>query len=307
MPPLRSLTSAVLFAVAASFLLQSWELGWLLTVSLAIHELGHVALIQRHGIPWEIRFGLFGAATITPREERQTLDRFQDALIHIAGPLANTVQAFVALAIYALSGLIVGGPYTVWLRVTNFAALLTVLNLLPLGRLSDGGKFAQDLFASLTERQEGHLLRTLMFWLISLAWFIAVSWGDTLRTLGSLSIGAWFVIGMIIHSRRDDPAAAYAADAMSERQAGLLFGAVAGALLICTALVVVTPFWLTPAQAATIARNANALYALVTARGGPVAQILLIGAALLFLAVLIVAPLVQRKRDHPPPPPSGEN
>ncbi len=307
MPPLRSLTSALLFGVAASLLLQSWELGWLLTLSLALHELGHVALIQRHGIRWEIRFGLFGAATITPRDEREALDCFQDALIHIAGPLANLAQAFAALAIYALSALVPGGPYRVWLRVADFAALLTVLNLLPIGQLSDGGKFAHDLFASLTEKQEGRLLWTVLFWLVSLAWFIAISWGDTLRTMGSLAVGVWFVIGMIIHSRRDDPAAAHAPDAMNERQAGLLFGAVAGALLVCTALVVLTPFWMTPDQAETLARNAAALYAFVTARGGPVAQALLVGAALLFLAVLILAPLVQRKRDHPPPPPSGED
>ncbi|MGC9347899.1 MAG: hypothetical protein ACP5JG_07165 [Anaerolineae bacterium] len=251
----RSLTSALLFALAASILLQSIELGLIVTITLALHELGHILMLNRFGIDWEVRFGLFGAATVTPMEQRQQLDHYDNSLVHLAGPLANVTQALISCAVHGVAYVLTGGaPGTIWLRIANFAGLIALLNFLPLGHLSDGGKFAGRLFASLTESSESRLLWSLFVWLISLTWIVAVSWGDTARTITTLTVGVWYVGGMLIESRADNPADAQSPRAMTFRDGARLFALLGLGLLLSTALVLLTPFWLTRERALAIAR-----------------------------------------------------
>jgi hypothetical protein len=250
----RTLTSALLFAIGASVLLQSLALGVLVTLTLLFHELGHVALLSRFDISWEVRFGLFGAATVTAIEERKRLDHYQNSLIHLAGPLANVCQALGALGVHGVTSIVIGGDAAVvWLRVANFAALMALINLLPLGHLSDGGKFAGRLFASLTESSESRLLWKLLIWLASLIWIVAVSWGDLARTIGTLAVGVWYVAGMVLESHEDDPADAGSARAMTFDEGARLFAITGAGTLLSTALVVLAPFWLTRAHALAIA------------------------------------------------------
>jgi hypothetical protein len=284
----RSLSSVVLFGVAASFLLQSWWLGWLLTFSLVLHEVGHIIQLQRYHVDWEVRFGLFGAATITPLDQRRALDCYQNAVIHLAGPLTNLAQALVAFGLPLVLNLLTVEPASCrWLQVGNFAALLTLVNLLPLARLSDGGKLAEVIFASLTERSDTTLLATLFLWLASIVWLAGVSWGSTLRTLSTLAIAVWFVLGMLLAHRRDDPAAAFDPDAMSRAQSFVLFGVMAAGLLISTALVVLTPFWLTPDQVEVMARNLTLTFALLR-RYWLEALVLLAGAVTLYAVLSLI-------------------
>lgn len=236
----------MLFTAASSWVLQSVYLGMLLTFSLVVHELGHVLALRRFGVRWHVRFSVLGAATISPLAQRRRLSHFQNSLIHLAGPLANLAEALIFLAIYLIASSATRGTAgTGWLRAANFAALLVVFNLLPLGRLSDGGKFAQRLFASLSERLEARLLFSIAYWGWSIAWIAGITWGNRTRVVATAAIGIWYVVAMLIESFEDDPADALAPEAMTARQGAALFSIATSALIAGTALVMLAPFWLT--------------------------------------------------------------
>ncbi len=284
----RTLSSATLFGVAASFMLRSWRLGWFLTLSLGLHELGHVSLLQRYSVNWEIRFGIFGAATVTPRDQRQRLEHLDNALIHLAGPAVSLMQALLAYVVHgtlmlfemAELGRRVG-------QLGNLAALIVLINLMPLGKLSDGGKALRRIFASLLPRAETELLWVLLFWLGALIWLAAILWGDPARLITTLAFAAWFVVGTLVERRRDNPDDADIARAMTHRQTGILFGAIGASLIVSIAIFVSTPFWLSSQDATRIARAYAGLLANLTAYRTAVLIAVLLGASLIIGARLV--------------------
>ena len=283
----RLVGAILIFGLGASLFMQSWRYGLLITVSFGLHELGHILALSHHGIPWKIRLSLLGVAIITPLDARQHLSEFANAQIHLAGPAINLAQALIALAGYAIRGPIDGES---WLLMANFAALMVLLNLLPLGRLSDGGKFTRRLFASLSERSEESVIWSLFFWLLSVVWLMAVNWGDPLRTLGTLAVAIWFIAAMLTERQRDEPRSSPAQHRMTRAQGIMLFSAMATALLWATGIMVLTPFWLTVAHAEAMALNV-AIVLILMQRTGPV-----VPAIVLLLAAVLVARALLRRR-----------
>jgi hypothetical protein len=268
--------ATLVFGFAASLFLQSWRYGLLVTVSFGLHELGHILVLSHYGIPWEIRLSLVGVATVTPREARRRLSHYANSQIHLAGPALSLAQALIALIGYALSG---GGPNREnWLLVANLASLLVILNVLPLGTLSDGGQFIRRLFHSLSERSEEGVTWSLLFWLLSITWLITVNWGDTLRTLGTLAVAVWFILVMLRERQHDETYDTGAQVRMTRPQGILLFSAMATGLLWATGITALTPFWLRLDHLETMAFNIAFVLVLLQ-RGGPLPCALILLAA----------------------------
>jgi membrane protease YdiL (CAAX protease family) len=271
------------FALVIYLLFQSWQIALLFTLSLGLHEIGHALVAWALGLELELGFGPLGAWMRTPLEQRQALGHFTNSLIHLAGPL---LSLGIAIASLALSGL-VRDPSSAqaWLRVANFNALLCVLNLLPLGDLSDGGKLVRRIFASASESYEQRLLAVSGAVPLAAAWILLTVRLNWEGILALVIIVFWFALSMLSESKQDDPAAAHSKQAMSARQIGIITSVFVAALILSTILVLLTPFWLTPAQAALIvARFASVTtYAFAT---GPLALRLAAILAALLLAFL---------------------
>jgi hypothetical protein len=242
---IRGLASAIFFALGVAFIFQSWEIALILTASLGIHELGHIIMIWRYGIEWEMGFAAIGAWTKTPLKKRQELDHFANSLIHLAGPLFSFLFAITSLILYFAIG---RGPERIyWLRLANLSAVISLFNFMPLGRLSDGGKFIKRMFASLTEAEEKRLLWLILPSLITLVDLLLKL--DLARGFSLLTVLLWLVISMLTEGAQDDPMEAYSPKAMTHQQAGRLLSLVIMSYLGCMVILLITPFWLTENQA----------------------------------------------------------
>lgn len=296
---IRSVRSAVLFTAALSLILQSWRLALTITLSLLLHEFGHVFLLHLHHVPWEIRFTLLGAATLSPREARQQLSHFENSQIHLAGSMANLAAALVALMGHTLQ--LILQPHNVnpaWLQVANLSALLVLTNLLPLGTLSDGGKFLHRLFASLTERTEENIVLSLLPWLASIVWLVTMTWGDAVKTLAAMVVATWFILVTLVERHRDDPHDAHSRHSMTRTQGLLLFGAMAMALLTATGIAIFTPSWFTPTYAERMAYKLVVVFYCVT-EAGP------LSIAAFLTTCIMVGYLIHRLRRRPRRHPGG--
>jgi hypothetical protein len=223
---------------------QSWEIAILITAALGVHELGHIVAISLFGIDWTTGFSISGAWTSTPRDERRALNHFANAIIHLTGPLLNLLYGFLALGVPWALGL--NRDY--WLRAANLSATVGLINVLPISRISDGGKAIHRIFASLDERNERWLLPATVLWLVSLIWLVIVTPYNWIGTLTLGLIGLWFVVGLLRESLRDDPAEAASSQAMTRNQGFLLVSYMVILSLTSTAIILSTPLWLTEAH-----------------------------------------------------------
>jgi hypothetical protein len=277
----------VLFALITALIFQSWGIAWLVMAGLGVHELGHVFMDWIYGIDWEIGFGPAGAWTRTPLKKRQQMGHFANSMIHLAGPMFNLIYAIAAVGVHTLLGSNSVNDY--WLKLANFSALLGLLNLLPMGRKSDGGKFIQRLFASLEEKVERRLVWVLLIWVLGLIWLIPII-NISLTKLGAIVlIGVWFVGQMLMESERDTASQAGSSQTMSNWQAAGLIILMLFSLLVFTAIVLATPFWLSRSDILHMASGwtSTLLYL------GDESPLIL--RALLLIAVLLLAYMIGRK------------
>lgn len=238
---LRSLLSLLAFVLGVAFIFQSWEIAILITAALGVHELGHILAISLSGIDWATGFSISGAWTSTPKGERRALNHFTNAIIHLAGPLFNLIYGFLALSIPWALGL----NRNYWLRAANLSATVGLINVLPIGRVSDGGKAIHRIFSSLDERNERWLLPAPLLWLLSLLWLVVVTPYNWIGNLTLGLIGLWFVVGLLRESLRDDPAEAASPRAMTRNQGFLLISYIVILSLTSTVIILLTPLWLT--------------------------------------------------------------
>jgi hypothetical protein len=238
---IRGLLSLAAFVLSIAFIFQSLELALLITAALGVHELGHVVAISLFGIDWQIGFGIVGAWTSTPTDERTALGHFSNAIIHLTGPFFNLFYALTALLVHRIAGL----NQAYWLRLANLSATVALFNGLPIGRISDGGKAIERTFSSLDKRAERWLLPAPVLWLLSLLWLVVVTPSHWIGLLAFALIGLWFVIGMLRASLLDDPANAASPQAMTRNQGFLVTSSIIVLLLASTGIVLLTPLWLT--------------------------------------------------------------
>jgi hypothetical protein len=168
-----------------------------------------------------------------------------------------------------------------WLRAANLSALVSLLNLLPMGDWSDGGKFLKRLFASLEEKVEPSFMWALVFWAASLLGIALVIQPDRIRAGSILLIGIWFIVEFVIERTLDDPADAVSPRAMTVRQGAILVSIMVAALAASLEVVMLTPFWLTQGDTANmIVRFLSGLHYLAT-EGLPVLKLCLVLASVL--------------------------
>ncbi len=124
-----------LFTLAISYGIYAWLQGpWVaagLVLMILIHEMGHVLEIRRQGLQASapLFIPLFGAAIF---QRQLPIDALRQAQIGIAGPLAGTVGATVAFALYP----VIHSEILLLWAVIGFG--LNLFNLIPVGML-DGG------------------------------------------------------------------------------------------------------------------------------------------------------------------------
>jgi hypothetical protein len=263
----RSLLSGLTFAGILWFLFRSWFLVGAVTIGLALHELGHIVPLQRWGIAWDLRFGLYGAATISVRAQRRALSHFENSLVHLAGPASNLLAALLLLLVYGCSGT------NSWLEVCNLNALLALINLLPFADLSDGSKFIERLFASLEEDVEYRWLWGIGAWILSLLWIAVITRADPLRLVMTGVFVVWAMVDVIRESGEDDPGEAASPRAMTHIQAGALVAAMFVGLGSSTALVMLTPFWFDQQDALRVLQGFSHLWRFLAASPGTAALI----------------------------------
>lgn len=255
---LPNLASLLLFLAITALLFRSVGFALVVVASLGFHEMGHAAVLAAYRLPFRIHFGVVGAWTWSPAEARLRLTHWQNALIHLAGPLFSVLLALLAL-----------GIHTFWrpsdaqlLTLANFSAQVGLLNLLPLGIMTDGGKIVRRIVDSLPSQRRGWsaLLPMLLtvtlgaaYVLIAIPRTIATAWITANAIpflLGLLLIGVWLGGSVLVESARrwNTPALGPIDSARSALMTHaqvywLLFG-MWGLLSITLTIAVMTPFWL---------------------------------------------------------------
>lgn len=123
-----------------------------LTVSMFVHELGHLIVMEANGVPSMMVFlVLLGGAGPLPRgrERDKNLNWGNQAAIMLAG-VAGNLAIILAVGLFWSLGYVSADTC---LRTWNLNAILIMWNLFPLWKL-DGGHFTQLLFDSIDENRD---------------------------------------------------------------------------------------------------------------------------------------------------------
>lgn len=109
-----------------------WKFALGLILSIYIHEMGHVAALQRYGIKATAPMFIPGVGALV-RLEQPLLNPREDAVVGLAGPLWGLGAAAVALGAYRLFG------WSNWAAIARVGGWVTLFNLLPVWQL-DGSR-----------------------------------------------------------------------------------------------------------------------------------------------------------------------
>lgn len=132
-----------------------WKFAVGLVLSIYVHEMGHVAMLQRYGIKATSPMFIPGVGAIV-RLKQHIADPQKDARVGLAGPVWGTGAAIFTYSV----GLLTGWP--MWLAIAHIGAWINLFNLMPVWQL-DGGR----AFISMTRKQ-----RWMATLAIGAAWFL---------------------------------------------------------------------------------------------------------------------------------------
>ncbi len=169
-----------------------------ITMTLVIHELGHLIVLEANGIKTHLIFLVILGGAMPDPSCKDKLDRLpwsNKAAIYLAGVTAN-VFVVVAYGILTAMGAV---TVTHLEAVVNISGALILYNLLPLW-IFDGGHFAKVFFDSVSEDRDGHFV-----WGIGITFFIAAI---MLIALGGQDLtvsGLWLFWGLQFRAKHDDP------------------------------------------------------------------------------------------------------
>jgi hypothetical protein len=276
----RSLGVILIIAVATALIFRSWSMALIVTAGLVFHELGHILMAAGYGIQWEIVLRWAGVGTLTSLNQRDQLTQYQNSLIHLGGPLASLFLALLAFWVGSSMGYIL--PDNAWVRLANFSALLALINVLPIGNISDGGRFLERFYASLPERLEPPTILGLLIGLISSAGMLWVTGFELVAILAVMLIGLWLAVTMLFESKRDDPAQAASPKAMTILQGLGLLAMMLVIMLVASLAILTTPFWLHANDAILMAEGLKQFAGFLVSMQGQfgLAALLLLGLAI---------------------------
>jgi Zn-dependent protease len=134
---LLGLTKASTFFSMFAFFGVYWSVyGWPLAlgvvVSIYIHEMGHVAMLRRHGVDAGAPMFIPGMGAFVLLKQR-IQDPLTDAKIGLAGPVWGLGAAIAAMLVYAATG------ERIWLAIAQVTGFLNLFNLTPVWQL-DGSR-----------------------------------------------------------------------------------------------------------------------------------------------------------------------
>jgi hypothetical protein len=248
---LPNLFSLLAFLLITAGLFRSWEFALIVTASLGVHELGHGLVLAHFRLDWRISFGLVGAWTWSLAAQRRRLSHLANSAIHLAGPAANLLMAFTALALHRTLM-----PQEDHLPLlASFNAHVAFLNLLPFGSLTDGGKVVRRLMISQRGRRRAWgLLLPLLLTLLALAIYILGELPGATGTdpapvlLSLLLVGAWLTGSMLVERRMGPPVwhEFAAPQPLTQRQSAWLLLVLWNLLSLSMLLIARMPFWLAP-------------------------------------------------------------
>lgn len=247
---LPNLLSLLLFLGGTAFIFRNLEFGLIVTACLGFHELGHAAALWWYGLEYRISFGWVGAWTWSPLQDRQRLSHLQNVIIHLAGPLASVLLAGIALYLWQFfptTGHHLG-------ILANFSAQVGLLNLLPLGAVTDGGKILRRLVLSLdgAGRAAMVMLPTGAAGLVLVAYNLMALPGvtgarpDSSYLLSVAVIGLWIGCSLFFEGRRPAFAEVDPNRRATPWQAFGFITGIWGLILVGMAITTTTPFWLAP-------------------------------------------------------------
>lgn len=243
------LVSLMLFLVVTALLFRSWEFGLIVTASLGFHELGHLAALSWYHLDGRICFGLAGAYTWSSMPARARLSQMANVYIHLTGPVFSLILSGLALLLNSL-----WQPESRHLLIlANFSAQVGLLNLLPAGPLTDGGKVIQRMLSSLGgQRRRWVTVLPVVFSVILLTLFLLVelprfyAHESNSFLLGLLLVGIWLAGTLLLEARQVDRRITRAPRPMNVRQAGLVLLIIWNLMAFYVLILTATPFWLEP-------------------------------------------------------------
>jgi len=246
---LPDLLALLVFCSVTALLFRSWEFALIVTASLGFHELGHAAALAWHRLDYRISFGLVGAWTWSPADQRANLSHLSNTLIHLAGPFFSLLLALLAMGLQVL-----WQPQDDHLPLlANFSAQVCLLNLLPFGNLTDGGKIARRMIDSLDPscRWRVALLQVgITLLLLGLYVFLELphlQGGNPAHFLLSLLlVGCWMVSSMLLEANRAPRTSPDSSKQMTPGQVYFMSFIMWDLLALGLSISAATPFWLAP-------------------------------------------------------------
>lgn len=124
--------STMLLSVGVYWTAFGWPLAVGLVASIYVHEMGHVAALQRFGIKASLPMFIPGLGAVVRLHQSPANER-EDARVGLAGPIWGLGAAIAAWLIY----LGTGSP--IWAAIARLGAWINLFNLLPVWQL-DGGR-----------------------------------------------------------------------------------------------------------------------------------------------------------------------
>jgi Zn-dependent protease len=169
------------FAVGLSvyWALWGWKFAACFLLSIYVHEMGHVAALQRFGIPASAPTFIPGLGAFVRLKQHPASAR-EDARVGLAGPVWGLCASLFALALYAWTG------NALWAAVARAGAWVNLFNLIPVWQL-DGSRGIRSL----------NRMQVWMLAVLSAAMWMAVEDGMLVLLTLALVFRAY--------TKRDDP------------------------------------------------------------------------------------------------------
>jgi len=137
-----------------------WKFAVGLVLSIYVHEMGHVAALQRLGIKATAPMFIPGLGAFI-RSKQYPASVREDAYIGLAGPIWGTAAALACFLLW------LGTHHGLWAALTQWGALINLFNLTPFGTLDGGRGFRA-------------LARSARFFIVGLSVAAAVATGNAL-------------------------------------------------------------------------------------------------------------------------------
>jgi Zn-dependent protease len=209
-----------------------------LTVTMVIHELGHLIAFELNGVPARMIFLVVVGGASPFKDYNRKFNQLpwaRQASIVLAGVGGNIILAIAAYFLYLNQGI----PYMELMRLLNLTGLLIFWNLLPFW-ITDGAHFTKLLFNSVSENRDTKFEIGLVLWFSLVLFVLGI-------ICGKISVGnLWFFLwGLHYQANHDDPRGSRSPMAIPEHHQKWWAALYLAIMTIGVVLMMTTPEWFT--------------------------------------------------------------